>query len=482
MAALSQQVSAKALQSTVLSPQQRQGLKLLAMNLPDLRAELLREMSSNPVIDEIEPTLEKTTVSERERMDFRDEREGDYPEDDGGFESSFEEGFYRGDNGSSGASATPEAMERRQRFLDSMTREETLEEHLLSQLAFSDIDEADRPLAEMLIGELDPDGMFVGSVPDIMMVTGESERRIRSVLAMITQLDPLGCGAASAKECLLAQMEKLEDSPCRDDVQRLVENHLEDIAAGHTERILELMKISRERYGEALRALRTLDPHPGRAYTHGGRRTEFVNPEVHVSKDGEGWSADVDARSLPEIRISPKYLKMIADPSVDRETREYVRSRVAAAEAIRNAVANRQETIRAIAQAIVDAQEGFFRDGLKGLKPLTMEEIAKKVGVHPATVSRTVRDKYASTPKGVVELRRFFTSGYTSDTGENVSTDALLERIRSIIAEEDASSPLSDERISALLKEQGFSVARRTVAKYRGILGIPGAKGRGKNF
>ena len=146
--------------------------------------------------------------------------------------------------------------------------------------------------------------------------------------------------------------------------------------------------------------------------------------------------------------------------------------------AVRSAVDNRQETIRSIAQAIVDAQPGFFRDGLKGLKPLTMEAVARKVGVHPATVSRTVRDKYASTPKGVVELRRFFTSGYSGENGESVSRDALQERIRELIAGEERSKPYSDDRISELLKNEGFTVARRTVAKYRAILGIPGASER----
>lgn len=478
MPALNHELAAKAAQVASLTPQARMGLRMLAMNLPDLRAELLREMSSNPVIEEVEPTLEKTVVSDRERQDDLALRGSDYPDDGEGFENSFEEGFYRNDDGSSGYSATPEAMDRRRHFLESLTREETLEEHLLSQLSFSDIAEGDRPLAEMLIGDIDGDGMFAGSIPDIMMVTGESEKHIRSVLAKITQLDPLGCGASSARECLLAQLEKLNASAYREDVRKLIENHLADIAAGRTAQITSALGIDEKRYFAALKELRTLDPRPGRGFAYGGRRVEFVNPEVHVKRDGDGWSADVDDRSLPEIRISRKYLEMLNNPELDRETREYVRSRIAAAEAVRSAVENRQETIRSIAQAIVDAQPDFFREGLKGLKPLTMEAVAKKVGVHPATVSRTVRDKYASTPKGVVELRRFFTSGYTGENGESVSRDTVQEKIRVLIAGEERSRPYSDDRISELLKAEGLSVARRTVAKYRAILGIPGASER----
>ena len=178
------------------------------------------------------------------------------------------------------------------------------------------------------------------------------------------------------------------------------------------------------------------------------------------------------------MHISPKYLKMLADPNVDKETKSYIRQRIAAANTLVEAVERRQQTITDIAQAIFDAQPGFFEKGLKGLRPMTMQEIAEKAGVHHATVSRTVRDKYASTPKGTVELRKFFTSGITTDSGEQVTKDALRDRLAAMIAEEDKAHPLSDDRLSEMLKKEGFPVARRTVAKYRGLLGIPGTSER----
>ena len=218
-----------------------------------------------------------------------------------------------------------------------------------------------------------------------------------------------------------------------------------------------------------LRALRTLEPRPGRAYDLAGKSISYVHPEVHVVKTDEGWKARVDDRSLPEVHISPKYLKMLADPNVDKETKSYIRQRIAAANSLVEAVERRQQTITDIAQAIFDAQPGFFENGLKGLRPLTMQEIA---------VSRTVRDKYASTPKGTVELRKFFTSGITTDSGEQVTKDALRDRLAAMIAEEDKAHPLSDDRLSEMLKKEGFPVARRTVAKYRSIMGIPGTSER----
>ena len=310
------------------------------------------------------------------------------------------------------------------------------------------------------------------------MVSGESEAHVLEVLAAISRFDPPGCGARTLKECLLAQMDKLDDSPWEDEVRALIENHLEDIASGRVAKILDALHITRAEYAETLRELRTLDPKPGRAYPSSGESNRIVKPEVHAVRDGGRWVADVDDRSLPEIRISPKYLKMIEDPSVEKETREYLAERLASAHQLNDAIEHREETIRAIAQEIFDRQPDFFELGLKGLKPLTMAEVAEKVGVHPATVSRTVNDKYVSTPKGVVELRRFFTQGIETADGEVVAKDAVHDALKALVSAEDKRHPLSDEAIAAKLKAQGFPVARRTVAKYRGILDIPGTSER----
>ena len=438
-------------QTMTLAPQLRQGLKMLAMSLPELRSELIAEMAKNPVIDDVEPTLEKTTFSEKEREGDAAEQVSDYPDED----------FDARDT----AQPDAEALERRQKFFDSQVKEESLEQHLLAQLPLSDIDRKDHPLAEMLIGELNADGRVDGSIPDIVMVTGESEEKVRAVLAKIREFDPPGCGATTIAECLAAQLDSIEDADLRKRVAVLI-GRLEDVAAGKAED------------AEALKALRTLDPRPGRAYRKDARGTEYVNPEVHAVRDGNGWLARVDARSLPEIRISSKYLTMLEDPNVAAETKSYIRERIAAAKTIVEAVAHRRDTIERVAQEIFDRQPGFFEKGLKGLVPMTMREIADKLGLHEATVSRTVNGKYASTPKGVVELRRFFSQGIVTDSGEAVVKDRVLDRLKALIEAENKAHPLSDEKLSALLKGEGFPVARRTVAKYRALAGVPGTSER----
>lgn len=454
-------------QSMVLAPRMLRGLDMLAMSLPELRAELNRELETNPVIEDVERTLEKDTVSQKEReaADRERSQEDDYPEDD-----SAPDSFYEAD---------AEAMDRRRSFLESRTTEETLEEHLLSQIATSEIDEAHFQLAEILIGELNDDGYFSGSIPDLVMVTGESEEKIREVLGVIMTFDPPGCGATTLEECLLAQIDKLDSSPYQDEVRELLENRLlKDVAEGRLANVEKALGISHERYADVLSALRTLDPRPARAYSRSGKGVNYVNPEVHAVKTVNGWEARVDARSLPEIRISPRYLKMLEDPATDAETKEYIRAKIASVKELKDAIAKREETVTDIAQAIFDAQSGFFEHGLKGLRPLTMQEIADAVGVHAATVSRTVNDKYVSTPRGTVELRRFFVSGFATADGGVVSKDAVYDALKEIVGSEDRSKPFSDDKISELLKAKGYSVARRTVAKYRAVLGIPGASER----
>ena len=465
--AFSNELRQRQSQTMTLAPQMRQSLGMLAMSLPELRAALYREMSDNPVIEDIEQTLERETVSQKEREAAEQERtfDSDYTEDDDIPDSTY--------------TADADALERRQRFFDSQTREETLEEHLLNQLETSGIDEKDAALAEMLIGDLNDDGLFVGSMPDVMMVSGESEAKIREVLAAIMTLDPPGCGATTLEECLLAQIDKLDGSPYQQEVRELLErHHLRDIAEGRIAAVERDLGMSHERYADVLSALRTLDPRPARAYSRAGRGIAYVNPEVHAVNVNGRWVARVDDRSLPDIHISSRYLKMLEDPKTDAETREYIRGKIAAAKSFVEAVERREETITSIAQAIFDAQPGFFEEGLKGLRPLTMQEIADKVGVHHTTVSRTVHDKYASTPRGTVELRKFFTSGIVTESGEQVSKTNVMDALKRLIDVEDKASPCSDERLSELLKAEGYPVARRTVAKYRTQLGISGVSER----
>lgn len=474
-----------------MAPQMRQSLKMLQMTSMELRAELQSQMEQNPVIEDVRSPLERlmssalpeehagAAVTERE-LDFTPGGEAAQTTlaTDDGYRD-----YFLGNMES--ASGDEEALSRRQHLFDSLTRTESLQEHLKAQVSLSDIPPGDRELAIMLISHIDDDGYFRGSIPDIQMVTGKSERHILGVLSGIHEFDPLGCGARDLRECLLAQMEKLDDSPWEDEVRALIDRHLPDVAARREGFLCQTLGITPDEYRKVLAELRTLNPKPGFAIRPPNvaksvdvdRERDYVRPEVFALPDGSGgWRATVPARDLPEIRISEKYQKMLADPGCGAETKAYIRERIRAAEALKEAVANRQDTIRGIAQAIIDSQPDVFAQGsMAAIRPLTMQQVADVVGVHGTTVSRTVRNKYMRAPFGTVELRKFFTGGLSTESGEAVSNTSVQQQIRDLIKAEDAASPLSDGRMAAILKSKGISIARRTVAKYRIELGIPGA-------
>ena len=444
-------------QTLALSQGQRQGLELLAKPLPELRAQVIAEIERNPALEDVDHPLEASLSDvQREREGADETREADY---------SDAEDYDR----HSAIDRDADALERRDAFFNDYTgEEESLQHHLLSQLPLSELPEADWQLAESIVSELDANGFFRGSLADIEMVYGKTEAEITAVRRKIMELDPAGCGAITAKECLLAQLDELPEE-ARPGVEFLLD-HLGEVAAGG---------FTGAEYAGALKALRSLDPHPGRKFPSEKDRVEYVNPEVHAVKRGGRWYAETDKRSLPEIRISAKFQQLLADPKSSEETKAYVRERIAAGKAFREQVARRQKTIADIAQFTFDRQQEFFEKGFGALKPLTELEIAEQAGVVGTTVSRTVCGKYTTTPWGTIELRRFFSGGVRTADGEAISQSAVLAALEKLIAEEDKRHPLADEALAKeLARVTGVGVARRTVAKYRDKLKIPGTAGR----
>ena len=487
-------------QQQTLAPQMRQGLKMLQMTSLELRAELQHAMETNPVIEDVTSRIERQMSVElpeshsygevtEKPLDFSSDAEmakvmGTDATDDGYRD------YFLGNM--ENATGDEEAQSRRDHLFDSMVKSETLQQYLMGQVGLSDIPPADRDLAGILIENIDDDGYFRGSIPDIIMVTKADMPKIESILAKIREFDPKGCGARDLRECWLAQMEALDDSPWEDEIRTMLEDHFNDLAARRIPALCAALHITAEEFPRMLKELGKLNPMPGRTFaarTDSGKFVaqghgyvqrvkpgEYVKPEVFAYRDRQGnWLVRVDGRDLPEIHISRKYQTMLADPSVPAEAKSYIRERIRAAEGLRESVKKRQQTIHDIAQAIVDAQPDFFTKGMGALRPLTMQQVAEQVGVVGTTVSRTVRDKYMSTPFGVVEMRKFFTSGGAkTEDGETMSNVSVKERIKSIIDSEDASNPFSDDQITEMLKAEGVNISRRTVAKYRGAMKIPG--------
>jgi RNA polymerase sigma-54 factor len=314
--------------------------------------------------------------------------------------------------------------------------EETLEEHLLGELRMSDIAGSERELCERIIGELDANGRFTGSVPDLVMVTGASAAQIENARRLVMKLDPAGCGAKDLEECLLAQIGRVP-------------------AAKREFFLSEIKNLSSGRVAPAmLPILKSLDPFPGKLYSP--RKTEYVNPDIVVDEDGD---VEVDTRDVPEISLSPRYAAMARDKSLDEETRSYAAERLRHARDFLAALEKRRLTMESIARIAVDGQRGFLEKGASALVRQTMGDVAKKAKCNIATVSRAAARKYVKTPRGTFPLRAFFRR---TDQAPLVKLGEILES--------GEGAKLSDREISVLMGEAGFPMARRTVAKYRARL------------
>jgi len=473
----------------------RHGLQLLQRPILELRSELQNLVNTNPIVEEITWDKERLmssalpeehvsgSVSERE-LDFDTSHvEGvetlntdDAQRDEclrnlENFEPSPENGSY-----------DPDAADRRQLMFDRQVKPETLQEHLAKQIPGSDIAEEDYKLAiDVLIDGINDDGIFTGSLPDIQMVYGKSEKELLHLLKTISTFEPLGCGGRNLRETLLYQMEKLDDSPWEDEVRELIDHHLDDLIAGRREKIAQALHLSLNELSKVIAELPKLSRKPGLGFSPKIEPEIYVTPEVFVQRTKSGkWLAKVPERFLPDIKLSKKYLKMLENPKLDKETKEYIEKKLEEAIKIRDSIAERQETIRKIAQSIIDVQyEVFEHKDMAKLKPLTQELVAKKVDVHNSTVSRTVEEKYMSTPLGVKSMRDFFCAGLKTENGEaTISNVAVIKRIGQLVEQEDKRKPLSDQKIADLLKTENIIIARRTVAKYREQLHIPGTTER----
>ncbi len=460
-------------QVMTLAPQLRQSLEMLQMPVLELRAAILKEMAVNPTIEDLKdpvevmlsdamPVVPPQHVTDK-GLDFSPDVDAILKQDD-----EWRDYFMQG---MENAPSNDDAEEKRQYMFDSVKQHVSLQDHLVEQLTLTDLSPEDRELAINLIGNVNDDGYFTGSLPDIIMISGRSERDVVNVLKVIQSFDPPGVGSRTLRECLLQQLDLVEDSPWEDEARLVIDKYLEKLGAHDEKFLCKVLDLTRAELDHVTALIRCLNPRPGRSFESAS--TEYVEPEVFVTKEKGRFVAKVDNDQLPHIRISKHYRKLLEDKGVSGETKSYIRERIRAGAFLIRSIYQRQETIRKIAQEIVDAQTDFLTQGVEALHPMTMAEVALKVGVHETTVSRTVANKYMRTPLGLFEMKYFFTPGLKGKDGASISNKSVQDQIKRLVDAENPATPLSDQAIEEKLTAQGITVARRTIAKYRGILKIP---------
>ncbi len=350
----------------------------------------------------------------------------------------------------------------------------TLRDHLMAQLRVTQAGLRDRALITFLIESLDEDGYLTASLDEVIADLPEELEvdldELNAALALLQSFDPAGVGARSASECLRLQLLRLDDTPTRKLALDIVGQHLELLAARDFTRLKKQLKTTDDALREAHALIRSLEPFPGAAY--GKAEADYVVPDIIVRKTGQGWLAELNPEVVPRLRINHLYANILRNNRGDPGSGSLRQQLQEARWLIKN-IQQRFETILRVAQAIVERQKSFFVHGEIAMRPLVLREIADTLGLHESTVSRVTTGKYMLTPFGTLEFKYFFGSHVSTDTGGAASSTAIRALIKQLIGAEDSKTPLSDSRIAELLAEQGFVVARRTVAKYREALKIP---------
>lgn len=472
----------------ILAPQLRQSLELLQAPILDLQQVIRAEAEKNPTLEVIDGVeTEPLEVEPRVQRDREDAMNGEPAPDaagDGGDAETADDAaetldfsreldlLARMDKEESRyyfQQVTPEEEERRQYHYDSITQPVSLQEHLLAQLGLSTIDDADRKIGELIIGSLDDRGYLSIAPQDLAESAGCNVSQVKRVLQVIQQFDPPGIAAADLRECLLLQLQQMGRQ--RRIEARIVDKHLDLLAAHKFKALARRLKVSVDNVKEAAQFIATLHPRPGDLLND--HRSPIVVPEVVVRRKDDGYTVELIDEYLPKLRISRRYEQLLRDAQTPPDVKKYIAERIRSANYMIGSIGQRQRTLQRIAQEIVNVQTPFFDQGLRGLRPLTMAQIAEKVGVHETTISRAVSGKYARTPRGVLELKYFFTTGVKMQDGAAVSNKYIQDRIVELVNQEDPQRPLSDQEIVGRLQADGYRVSRRTVNKYRGILKIP---------
>ncbi|NBO92077.1 MAG: RNA polymerase sigma-54 factor [Planctomycetia bacterium] len=502
-------------QEQKLSPRMYQSMEVLQMPIMDLNERLNQELEENPVLELAEPTVDEFDPIEpeeptgdpgaKELVVDAESGETDFDRLDAlsrDWDDVFDEEHRRSRNG------IDEEGDRKHDAMQNMaSRPESLQDYLNDQLSYLDLDDRQSRIVKFIITNIDESGFLSvidESDPEYLKMLGdrqyEPERAVRrrvpsleelagnfcqldeevttdeieEALFTVQQLDPPGVGARDLRECLLLQV--TADTPHRDLVRRMIEDHLGDIPHNRLPAIERATGASIPVIKEAIEVIRRLNPKPGATFAPDN--IPYVVPDLEVTRDDNGeYQIKLLDDWLPNVYISPRYIELLKDKDTTPEMKEYLRKKIQSATWLQESIEQRRNTLQKVTRAIIEHQKAFLEKGPEYVQPLKMQQIADQVGVHVTTVSRAVDDKWVQTPRGIMPLKRFFGGGKTVG-GEEVAYEVMKQKLLEIIGAEDKSNPLSDEDLVDRMNELGYPVKRRTITKYRQIANIPSSRER----
>ncbi len=489
-------------QQLTMTPQLQQAIKLLQLSTLDLQQEIQEALESNPLLETVEndfdadnnndndnQTLDSRTDKEQQKnnsdnsdantangdsdvpdqMDSHDALENREIPDDLPLDSSWEEYL-----GSTSAPSRMTGANPDDDYVYQGATTDSIQDHLMWQVELTHFSDNDKSIAIAIIDSIDESGYLTVSSQEILESLDNDDielDEVECVLKRVQHFDPIGSGARSVQECLLVQLQQFdENTPWLAQARSIIKEHSELISSKDYRTLMRKTRLKEDQLREVMRLLKTLNPRPGSVIST--KEPEYIVPDVNVYKKKGVWTVELNNEALPALTVNETYAKLSKTTKNPNDS-QYIKSHLQEAKWFIKSLESRNETLLKVSHCIVAKQKEFFEQGPEKMQPMVLNDVAEMVDMHESTISRVTTQKYMHTPRGIFELKYFFSSHVSTDSGENCSSTAIRAFIKKLVAGESSSKPLSDSKIAQLLADQGIKVARRTIAKYRESLNIP---------
>ncbi|MDB9565845.1 RNA polymerase factor sigma-54 [Providencia rettgeri] len=472
---MKQSLQLRVSQQLAMTPQLQQAIRLLQLSTLELQQEIQLALETNPLLEQEELNPETESIdslnenADTSELDTKDALENHDMPDELPLDTNWDEIYTAG---------TPSGTSNDYNFDELPVYQgettQTLQDYLTWQAELTPFTDTDRAIATAIIDSIDDSGYLTTAISDIHEGIDNPEISIEEVIAVLKRIqhfDPLGVAAQDLKECLLIQLSLYpQQTDGLQDAKRIISNHIDLLANRDFRQLGKLTRLKEDALKTAIDLILTLNPKPGQSINTG--ESEYVIPDVLVKKIAGHWQVELNTDSIPKLSINNHYASMLNN-SANEDDSQYIRSHLQDAKWLIKSLESRHETLLKVATCIVEQQQEFFELGEEHMKPMILADIAYQVDMHESTISRVTTQKFLHSPRGIFELKYFFSSHVNTDTGGEASSTAIRALVKKLVAAENPAKPLSDSKLTSMLAEQGIQVARRTVAKYRESLSIP---------
>lgn len=458
-------------QQLAMTPQLQQAIRLLQLSTLELQQELQQALENNPLLEQTDPHEEIDTQETREdeALDTREALEQKEMPDELPLDTSWDEIYTAGTPSGTGSDYIDDELPVYQGETT-----QSLQDYLMWQVDLTPFTDTDTAIATSIVDAVDETGYLTVTLEEILESMGNDDvslEEVEAVLKRIQRFDPVGVAARDLRDCLLIQLSQYDkETPWLNEARLIVSEHL-DLLANHDFRsLMRVTRLKEDVLKEAMCLIQSLDPRPGQSIQTG--EPEYVIPDVLVRKVQGHWTVELNSDSIPRLKINQQYAALGSSSRNDSDS-QYIRSNLQEAKWLIKSLESRNDTLLRVSRRIVEQQQGFFEHGEEHMKPMVLADIAQAVEMHESTISRVTTQKYLHSPRGIFELKYFFSSHVNTEGGGEASSTAIRALVKKLIAAENPVKPLSDSKLTTMLSEQGIMVARRTVAKYRESLSIP---------